>query len=73
MMHFVRTFSIMLARRKAYHYRRGSKLQKNCSLFIENIFENGWWEDAYPSSYLPESALGNKLQKLSRVWHISVT
>ena len=40
MMHFVRTFSIMHAlMRKAYCYRRGSKLGK--IVFIKNIGENG--------------------------------
>ena len=29
---------------------------------MKNIFENGWWEDAYPLSYPP----GYKLQKLSK-------
>ena len=30
-------------------------------LCIKNIFENGWWEDAYPSSYPPGHKLQNKL------------
>ena len=30
---------------------------------IKNIFENGWWEDAYPSSYPSGFAPGHKLQK----------
>ena len=30
--------------------------------FIKNIFENGWWEDAYSSSYPP----GHELQKPSK-------
>ena len=33
---------------------------------IKNIFENGWWEDAYPSSYPFGFALGYKLQKPSK-------
>ena len=32
---------------------------------IKNIFENDWWEEAYPSSYPLESAPGHKLQKPS--------
>ena len=30
------------------------------------MFKNGWWEDAYPSSYPPGPAPGHKLQKLSK-------
>ena len=33
---------------------------------IKNIFENGWWEDAYPSSYPPGSTPGHTLKKLSK-------
>ena len=32
----------------------------------KNIFENGWLENAYPSSYPPGSAPRYKLQKLSK-------
>ena len=32
-------------------------------MIIKKIVENGWWEDAYPSSYPPEFAPGRKLQK----------
>ena len=50
MMHPVRTFSIMRAVGvKAYRYQRGSEFGK--ILYIKNVLENGWWEDAYPSSY----------------------
>ena len=35
-------------------------------MYIENIFENGWWEDAYPSSYPRRSAPGHKQQKPSK-------
>ena len=49
MMHFVRTFSVMRARRKDYRYQRDSNLWKSC--MHPRIFENGWWEDAYSSSY----------------------
>ena len=34
--------------RKAYCYRKGSKLWK--TVFIKNMFENGWWGDASPTS-----------------------
>ena len=51
MMQFVRTFLIMRARRKTYCYKQALKLRKNCTGYIKNSFENGWWEDAYsPSS-----------------------
>ena len=33
--------------------------------YIKSIFENGWWEDAYSSSYPAVSAPGHKLQKPS--------
>ena len=36
------------------------------TVYIKNIFENGWWEDAYPSSYPPGSAHGQKLEKPSK-------
>ena len=35
-------------------------------VYIKNIFENDWWKDAYPSSYLPGSAPGHELQKPSK-------
>ena len=35
-------------------------------VYIKNIFENGWREDAYSSSYPPGSAPGHKLQKPSK-------
>ena len=49
MMHFVCTFSIMLA----YGVRLiAIKEARNYGkiVYIKNIFENGWWEEAYPSS-----------------------
>ena len=63
MIHFVRTFSAM----RAYGVRliaieEVRNYKKNC-VYIKNIFENGWWEDTYSSSYPPESAPGHKLQK----------
>ena len=66
-------FDYACLKRKVYRYRRGSKLWKNCTGCIKNIFENNWWEDAYPSSCPPGSASGNKLQNLKKVWHILVT
>ena len=60
MMHFARTFLIMRAgvRRIAIEeVRNYGKI-----VYIKNVFENGWWEDAYPSSYPPGSAPGHKLQ-----------
>ena len=64
MMHFVRTFSVVRAKRKAYCYQRGSNYGK--IIYIKSIFENGWWKNAYPSSYPPGSAPGHKLQKPSK-------
>ena len=65
MMHFVRTFSIMRAEGvKAYCNRRGFKLWKIVN--IKNMFENGWWEDAY----LSPCPLGHKLQKPSKEFSI---
>ena len=32
----------------------------------KTVSENGWWEDAYLSSYPPEPAPGHKLQKPSK-------
>ena len=64
MMHFVRTFSIMCyLKHKAYCFRRPKEAQNYEKIvYIINIFENGWWEDAYPSSY----PSGHKLQKTSK-------
>ena len=50
MMHFVRTFSIM----RAYGVKLiAIKEARNYGkiVYIKNIFQNSWWEDAYPSSY----------------------
>ena len=41
-------------------------MEKLYNLHIKNIFENGSWEDAYPSSYPPVSAPGHMLQKLPK-------
>ena len=65
MMHFVRTFSIMraygvrlIAIEEARNYEK--------IVYIKNMFENGWWKDAYLSSYSPAFASGHKLQKPSK-------
>ena len=61
MMHFVRTFSIM----PLHGIRRISikefEIMKKI-VYIKNIFENGWWEDAYPSFYPldPSLAISNR-------------
>ena len=55
-------FNYACVRRKAYSYRRASKLYCRKIVCIKNIFENGWWENAYPSFYPP----GHKLQKPSK-------
>ena len=39
-------------------------------VYIKNIFENGWWMNAYPSSYPPGSVPGHKLQKPSKKFGI---
>ena len=38
------------------------EIMKKLYSYTINIFENGWWEDAYPSSY----PSGHKLQKTSK-------
>ena len=65
MMHFVRTFSIMrtegvrlIAIEEVRNYGK--------VVFIKNIFENDWWEHAFPPSYPHGSAPGHKLQKPSK-------
>ena len=64
---FVRAFSIMRA--------EGASLiaieeVRNCRKIacIKNIFENDWWQDAYPTSYSPGSGPGHrpKLRKPSK-------
>ena len=66
MMHFVRAFSIcaclrLIAIEEARNYEK-------IISYIKNIFQNDWWEEAYPSSYPPpfRSAPGPKLQTLSK-------
>ena len=63
MMHFVCTFSIyaclrLIAVEEARNYQK--------AVYIKNIFQNGWWEEAYPSSCPPRSTPGHKLQKPSK-------
>ena len=65
MMHFGRTFLIkhaqdveLIAIEEVRNYKK--------IVFIKNIFENVCWEDAYPSSYPPESVPGHKLEKSSK-------
>ena len=65
MIHFVGPFLIMHARgvkliaiEEVHNYRK--------IVCIKNIFENGWWEDAYSLSYLSEFTPGHKLQKPSK-------
>ena len=54
MMHFVRTVPIMRAGvRLIAIVRNYGKI-----VYIKNIFENKWWEDAYLSSHHPGSAPG---------------
>ena len=67
MMHFVRTFSIMRAYGvglyKAYCYRRGSKLSKNCIGLKSKSFSKmagGRMHTPHPTPWI-------------RVWHILVT
>ena len=50
--------------REAYSYRKGSHYRKIAC--IKNIFENGWWENAYSSSYPSGFAPGHKLQRIQR-------
>ena len=58
-------FNYACLRRKAYvaieEVRNYRKI-----VYIKNTFENGWWEDAYTSSYPSGFAPGHKLQKPSK-------
>ena len=63
MMHFVHTFSIMRAGVKLIAIEE-VRYYGNI-VYIKNIVENNWWEDAYPSSYHSRFAPGYKLQKPS--------
>ena len=65
MMHFVRTVSSM----RAYGVRLIAIEEVGNYgkiVYIKNMFRNGWWEDAYPSSYHSGSAPGHKPQKPSK-------
>ena len=64
-------FDYACLRHKAYSYRRGSKLCRNCILYIENIFENGWWRDLYPwpSSYPLAMSCRNHQKSLAYFSH----
>ena len=49
MMHFVRSVSIMRA--KGVRLIAIEEVRNYWKIvYIKNIFENGWWVDAYPSS-----------------------
>ena len=64
-MHFVRTLSIM----RGYGVKFTAILRaRNYGkiVYIKNIFENSWWEDAFPLSYAPRPAPGHKQQKPSK-------
>ena len=50
MMHFVRIFSIMLAYGVRFIATEEARNYGKI-IYIKNIFKNGWWEEAYPSSY----------------------
>ena len=65
MMQFVRTFLSM----RAYGVRligfiaiKGVRNYRKI-VCMKNVFENGWWEDAYPLSLPSGFAPGHKLQK----------
>ena len=54
-------FDYACLKRKAYSYQKVRNYKK--IVCITNIFENGWWEDAYPLSFPSGSTPGHKLQK----------
>ena len=58
-----------LRRNKTYCDQRGLKLWKN--VYIKNIFENGWWEDAYSSSYPLDTSCGNHQKSLAYFSHLA--
>ena len=62
MMHFVSTFLIMRASGVRLIAIEGVRNYRKI-VCIKNIFENDWWEDAYPLSYPSGFAPGHKLQK----------
>ena len=59
-MHFVCTFSIMRADVRLMAIEEVRSYGQ--IVYIKNIFENDWLEDAYFSSYPPGSAPGHKQQ-----------
>ena len=70
-MHFVRTFLVMralgvrlIATEEVGSYKK--------IIFIKNIFENGWWEDAYSSFYPLDSPWPEATKTIKRIKHISV-
>ena len=65
-------FDYACLRRKVYRYQRGSKFWKKCIGLHQNIFLK-WLVGRCITLILPRSAPGHKLQRPSRVWHISVT
>ena len=70
MMHFVRTFLIMCAHgvrlTAVEEVRNYGKI-----VYIKNIFENGWWEDAYPSSYPLAISYRNHQKSLTYFSHLA--
>ena len=66
MMLFVRTLSIYACLGRIRLIANEGVRNYGKIVYIKNVFENGCWEDAYPSSYPPESAPGHKLQKPSK-------
>ena len=66
MMHFARTFLNMRAQGlRVIAIEEFVNYEK--IVYIENIFENGWRKDAYPSSYPldPHLAISNKNHHMS--------
>ena len=55
------TFNYACLKRKVIAIEGIQKYRK--IVCIKNIFENCWWEDAYPLSYSSGFAPGHKLQK----------
>ena len=65
MLNFVRTFLIMRAQGVRFIIAIEEVRNYGKVVYIKSIFENGWWEDDYPSSYLSGLSPGHKLQKPS--------
>ena len=62
MMQFDHTLLVMLAKGVMLIAIEGVRNYRKI-VCIRNIFENGWWEDAYPLFYPSGFAPGHKLQK----------